>query len=41
MTVRVGVVGSGFMGRTWSEVAANHATGTTLSAVTGGKRASG
>ena len=31
MTVRVGVVGSGFMGRTWSEVAANHATGTTLS----------
>ena len=39
MTVRVGVVGSGFMGRTWSEVAANHATGTSLSAVTGGKRA--
>ena len=39
MTVRVGVVGSGFMGRTWSEVAANHATGTSLSAVTGGTRA--
>lgn len=39
MTVRVGVVGSGFMGRTWAEVAANHATGTSLSAVTGGKRA--
>ena len=25
MTVRVGIVGSGFMGRTWAEVAANHA----------------
>ena len=33
MTVRVGVVGSGFMGRTWAEVAAHHATGTSLSAV--------
>lgn len=39
MTMRVGVVGSGFMGRTWSEVAANHATGTTLVAVAGGRRA--
>ena len=39
MTVRVGVVGSGFMGRTWAEVAAHHAAGTSLSAVTGGKRA--
>jgi predicted dehydrogenase len=39
MTVRVGIVGSGFMGRTWAEVAARHATGTSLSAVTGGKRA--
>lgn len=39
MTVRVGVVGSGFMGRTWSEVAANHAQGTTLAAVAGGRRA--
>lgn len=39
MTVRVGIVGSGFMGRTWAEVAANHATGTSLSAVTGGRRA--
>ena len=39
MTVRVGVVGSGFMGRTWSEVAANHAHGTTLVAVAGGRRA--
>ena len=40
MTVHVGVVGSGFMGRTWSEVAANHAEGTTLVAVAGGRRAS-
>jgi UDP-N-acetyl-2-amino-2-deoxyglucuronate dehydrogenase len=39
MTMRVGVVGSGFMGRTWSEVAANHAAGTTLVAVAGGRRA--
>lgn len=39
MTVRVGVVGSGFMGRTWSEVAARHAAGTSLVAVAGGRRA--
>jgi predicted dehydrogenase len=39
MTVRVGVVGSGFMGRTWAEVAAHQANGTSLSAVTGGTRA--
>jgi len=39
MTVRVGIVGSGFMGRTWAEVAANHAKGTSLIAVTGGTRA--
>jgi predicted dehydrogenase len=39
MTVRVGIIGSGFMGRTWSEVAANHASGTTLVAVAGGQRA--
>jgi hypothetical protein len=39
MTVRVGIVGSGFMGRTWAEVAANHAAGTSLVAVTGGRRA--
>jgi predicted dehydrogenase len=37
--MRVGVVGSGFMGRTWSEVAANHAAGTQLVAVAGGRRA--
>lgn len=41
MTVRFGIVGSGFMGRTWAEVAANHAEGTSLSAVTGGRRAAG
>lgn len=39
MTVRFGIVGSGFMGRTWSEVAANHAAGASLVAVTGGRRA--
>ena len=39
MTVRFGIVGSGFMGRTWAEVAANHAAGATLVAVTGGRRA--
>lgn len=38
MTVRVGIVGSGFMGRTWAEVAARHASGTSLSAITGGSR---
>jgi glucose-fructose oxidoreductase len=39
--MRVGVVGSGFMGRTWSEVAANHAADTSLVAVAGGRRARG
>jgi len=39
MTVRFGIVGSGFMGHTWAEVAANHAAGATLVAVTGGRRA--
>ncbi len=37
--MRVGVIGSGFMGRTWSEVAANHAAGATLVAVASGRRA--
>ena len=36
---RIGIVGSGFMGRTWAEVAANHANGTRVVAVTGGRRA--
>jgi predicted dehydrogenase len=39
MTVGIGILGSGFMGRTWSEVAANHAKGTQLVAVAGGRRA--
>ena len=39
MTTRVGVIGSGFMGRTWSEVSANHAEGSSLVVVGGGKRA--
>jgi predicted dehydrogenase len=37
--IRFGIVGSGFMGRTWAEVAANHAAGTEFVAVTGGRRA--
>jgi phthalate 4,5-cis-dihydrodiol dehydrogenase len=41
MTLRFGIVGSGFMGRTWAEVAANHASGASLVAVTGGSRAAG
>ena len=39
MSIGVGIVGSGFMGRTWSEVSARHARGTHLVAVTGGRRA--
>lgn len=35
----IGIVGSGFMGRTWAEVAAHHAAGTRPVAVTGGRRA--
>lgn len=38
MTIGIGILGSGFMGRTWSEVAANHARGTRLVAVAGGRR---
>src|SRR5687767_11561831 len=41
MTIGIGVLGSGFMGRTWSEVAANHANGTRLVAVAGGRRGPG
>ncbi len=37
----VGIVGSGFMGRTWAEVASRHASGTRVVAVTGGTRAPG
>ena len=39
MTVRVGVIGTGFMGRTWTEVATNHVDETQVVAVTGGRRA--
>src|SRR5262249_12995075 len=41
MTIGIGVLGSGFMGHTWAEVAANHAQGTQLVAVAGGRRAAG
>lgn len=39
MTYGVGMAGSGFMGRTWSEVAQNHAPGTHLAGVAIGRRA--
>ena len=39
MTIGVGVVGSGFMGRTWAEVAAHHLPGARLVGVFGGRRA--
>jgi len=38
-TVGIGIVGSGFMGLTYSEAVAHHAQGCQLVAVTGGKRA--
>ncbi len=41
MTIGFGVLGSGFMGHTWAEVAANHASGTRLVAIAGGRRAPG
>ncbi|MEK6259782.1 MAG: Gfo/Idh/MocA family oxidoreductase [Planctomycetota bacterium] len=37
--IGVGMIGSGFMGLTYSEVVARHATGCQLVAVTGGRRA--
>ena len=37
-TIGVGMVGSGFMGLTYSEVVARHAVGCRLVAVTGGRR---
>lgn len=39
-TVGVGMIGSGFMGLTYSEVVARHAAGCQLVAITGGRRAS-
>lgn len=41
MTIGIGVLGSGFMGHTWAEVSANHASGTRLVAIAGGRRAPG
>jgi predicted dehydrogenase len=38
-TVGIGMIGSGFMGLTYSEVVAQHAEGCKLAAVTGGRRA--
>jgi predicted dehydrogenase len=39
MTIGIGMIGSGFMGLTYSEAIAKHARGAKLVAVTGGKRA--
>jgi predicted dehydrogenase len=39
VTVRIGVIGTGFMGRTWTEVATNHVEGARVVAVAGGRRA--
>jgi UDP-N-acetyl-2-amino-2-deoxyglucuronate dehydrogenase len=39
VAVRIGVIGTGFMGRTWSEVATNHVEGASIVAVAGGRRA--
>ncbi|MBM4408609.1 MAG: Gfo/Idh/MocA family oxidoreductase [Chloroflexi bacterium] len=39
MSTRIGVIGTGFMGRTWAEVAANHVDDTQVVAVAGGRRA--
>jgi predicted dehydrogenase len=41
MTIGIGVLGSGFMGHTWAEVSARHASGTRLVAMAGGRRAPG
>ena len=38
-TIGVGIIGSGFMGLTYSEVVAKHAQGCQLVAITGGRRA--
>lgn len=39
--VRIGILGSGFMGQTYARTIANHVTGATLTAVAGGSRAAG
>src|SRR5262249_35053189 len=38
-TIGIGMIGSGFMGLTYSEVVARHAKGCRLVAITGGRRA--
>ncbi len=38
-TIGIGMIGSGFMGLTYSEVVSHHATGCHLAAITGGQRA--
>lgn len=38
-TIGIGMIGSGFMGLTYSEVVARHARGCRLAAITGGRRA--
>ena len=40
MTVRIGIIGSGGMGRTWAEAAARYAPDCRLTAIAGGSRAS-
>ena len=40
MTVGIGVIGSGFMGLTYSEAIARHVKGGRLAAVAGGRRGS-
>jgi len=40
-TIGVGIIGSGFMGRTWAEVSARHTPGARLAGVAGGRRAAG
>jgi predicted dehydrogenase len=39
MTIGVGIIGSGFMGRTWTECVSRHVTGAQVVAVAGGTRA--
>jgi len=38
-TIRIGMIGSGFMGLTYSEAIARHVQGAKLTAIAGGSRA--
>ena len=38
MTTRIGIIGGGFMGKTWSEVVTRYVPGAELVAISGGKR---